>query len=1068
VNIKALTYKNIRFYSRFYKLTAVSALITVAVIVGSLAVGDSVRSTLIKRVTERLGNTRTIVFSRNSFINEKTADAGLFGNQARGILLTNGFISQNGRLIPVFVWGVNDLSIAKGAARLNPALLKELGQNSPDAVVLRLPATGLVPSGSLFVTENYTTSMRLNYNGVVEIKDGGNLNLKNEQTLPFNVFVNRNELAETLEIEGKINLILSNKEIDSEELKQVWNYSLSGLSVLPCHSALDAESPEVSGGLRVKPAMTVIRSDRVFLQDAVVETICKNNPNPNRIFSYLANSINSAKASPWGRSGGAIPYSFVTAVDRYKNQTLQKEDIILSDYAARRLNVGLGDSVSISYFVSQQFKTLKEKSVFLKVSKIVPLKDLVANKTLVADFPGLSDVERCTDWNSDLPINMNLITDEDENYWKLYRNTPKAIIAYDAVVSDWKNAYGNATAVSVDTVNPDLSELNPEKFGVQVIHPLDKSLYAAMNGVDFSGLFLALGFFIILSAILLMLIPISEMLFQRGHEIDLLKAFGFTKKRITSILWRESFPVVLLSSIAGVIAGFIYTTVIMQLLGNVWKGATHTDGFSVYPSVGTVITGFLVGIILSLSLLYWMIRQRLKDKKQRQENRTVSFKRKKALVIISIIFAVITITVNFIFLHSVVFFVINGIILIGAAAITGDYIITRNGSLFSGFFNTDKLIWSTLFTNKKQVSLSFFALATGVFIVFSVGLNRKNFNDSSQLRTGTGGFSLWCESSVPVYYDLSAKAGKEKLSLTSMPDDAKILQCLRYSADDASCLNLNKVTTPTVLGLDMNTLADGDFQIEQNIYSLERKNVFRRLEIKSGEAYPALVDATVLTWGLMKQLGDTLRYVNDRGQDIPILLAGTLSNSVFQGNILIDRHLFSEIWNESAGSEVFLIKTKETEKENVKALFSQALNEYGLRVTATNERLKQFNSVTDTYLTIFLTFGSLGLLLGIMSFIIVIRKNLSARRSEIDLYRTLGFPDSKIEQILYKENSIVPLYAIIVGVVSSLIGVSINLLNIGIWIGLSAFLFTVFFVMCIIVFVRKSVKDEVESNDSVK
>jgi len=1048
VNIKVPAYKNIRFYSRFYKLTAVSALITVAVIVGSLAVGDSVRSTLIKRVTERLGNTQTVIFSRNSFMSEKLADAPVLGNPVRAILLTNGFISQNGKLIPVFVWGVNDLSIVKGSARINPALLKELGQNSPDAVVLRLPATGLVPSGSLFVTENYTTSMRLNYAGIVDVKDGGNLSMKNEQMLPFNVFVNRDELAGTLEIEGKINLILTNKEIEAEELKQVWNYSLSGLSVIPCHSA---------------PAMTIIRSDRIFLQDTVVKTICKNNPNSNRIFSYLANSIKSAKASPVGRFGGAIPYSFVTAVDRYNNQPLEKADIILSDYAARRLNVGLGDSVSVSYFVSQQFKTLKEKSIFLKVSKIVPLKDLTADKTLVADFPGLSDVERCTDWNSDLPINMNLITDEDENYWKLYRNTPKAIIAYDAVVAGWRNAYGNATAVQVENVEPDLSGLNAEMFGIQVIHPLDKSLYAATNGVDFSSLFLALGFFIIVSALLLMLIPISEMLYQRRHEIDLLKSMGYTKKRITRILLQESAPVVLLSSIAGVIAGFIYTTVIMQLLGNVWKGATHTEGFSVYPSAITIVSGFLIGIGLSMLLLLWVIVRNLKNRKPDAGMKHQSFKKKKILASVLTVVACGTIILNYFFLHSVILFVFIGIIFIGTAAVWGDYLICRKGCGLAETFNSDKMIWNTLYANRKQAVLSFFALATGVFIVFSVGLNRKNFSAGSQLRTGTGGFSLWAESSVPVYYDLSSKAGKEKLGLTNLPDDTEIMQCLRYNADDASCLNLNKVTTPAVLGLDMNALAGTDFQIEQNIYSLDKENVFRRLEIKSGEAYPALVDATVLTWGLMKQLGDTLWYVNDQGQNIPILLAGTLSNSVFQGNILIDRNFFSEIWKETTGSEVFLIKTKETEKENVKALFSQALNEYGVRVFATNERLKQFNSVTDTYLTIFLTFGSLGLLLGIMSFIIVIRKNLSARRSEIDLYRTLGFSDDKIEQTLYKENLIVPLYAIAVGVVSSIIAVSNTFRNTGLLIGLSALLFAVFFVLCIVIFVRKSVKDEVKS-----
>lgn len=83
----------------------------------------------------------------------------------------------------------------------------------------------------------------------------------------------------------------------------------------------------------------------------------------------------------------------------------------------------------------------------------------------------------------------------------------------------------------------------------------------------------------------------------------------------------------------------------------------------------------------------------------------------------------------------------------------------------------------------------------------------------------------------------------------------------------------------------------------------------------------------------------------------------------------------------------------------MKNLISQALSEYGVRVMTTNDRLRQFNTVTDTYLTIFMTLGGLGLLLGILSFIIVIRKNLAMRRDEIRLYRVLGFTDGQIGRI---------------------------------------------------------------------
>ena len=1036
MNFNSLIQRNTLFFSRYYKLIAIAVLITIAVIVGSLVVGDSVRMTLVKRVTERLGDTETIIFSRNSFMAKELAEAPLFEESARSILLVNGFISQNGKLIPVFVWGVNDMSIAQGAAKVNQALLKELEQDNPDVIVLRLPASGPVPSGSLFVTENYTTSMRLTFDGIADVNEGGNISMKNEQLIPLNIFVNREELAETMEIKGKINLILSNKKISSDELNSIWNYPSSGLSV------------------NQKENFTEITSDRAFLQEDVVETIIRNNQEPNRLFSYLANSIE--------QNGASIPYSFVTALDRYKEEPLQKNEIILSDYSAKRLQAKTGETIQLTYFTSQDLKTLKTDTITLQVKKIVPIEELLEDNTLSTDFPGLSNVERCTDWNSDLPIDMNLITDEDEKYWELYRSTPKAIIAYEAIATSWGNAYGSATAIRLADKKPGLSELRAEMFGIQLIHPRAAGLYSAKNGVDFSGLFLALGFFIIISAMLLMLIPLSEMLYQRRDEIALLKALGYLRKRIIRMLWMESAPVVFIFSIAGVIAGLLYTAITIWLLGNVWKGATHTDGFSVYPGITTIALGLLTGICLSLWILRRAIVNSLKEKKPDIRKRKQSLKRKRVLVIFSSMLAVSIISINLLFLQSVTLFIIAGIILIGTAALWGDYLICRNRATSPDDFHSGKLIWNTLFANKRQTILSFLTLTIGVFIVFSVGLNRKGFADSSQLKTGTGGYSLWCESSVPIYHNMATQSGQEKLSLTSLPDDAEILQCLRYSADDASCLNLNKVTSPTVLGIDMNALSAGDFQIAQGLHSHDRNEVFKQMQTKSGTIYPALVDATVLTWSLMINLGDTLWYEGNRGQAVGLQLTGILANSIFQGNILIDRSFFSEIWEETTGSEVILLKIKESEKEEVKTLLSQALNEYGIRVTTTNDRLKQFNTVTDTYLTIFLTLGGLGLLLGIMSFIIVVRKNLSTRRREIDLYRTLGFSNNKIEQTLYKENILVPLYAIAIGVISALVGVSISIANTGIWVWLTAFLFTLFFIGCVVVFVRKSVKKEVQ------
>ena len=1086
MNSKELIKGNRTYFTRYYKLVAFAVIITTAVITGSLVVGDSVRSTLVNRVYDRLGSTETVVFSMQSFMDSAFVHHPVFEGHTRAMLVSEGFVSQAGRLIPVMVWGVNDMSVSRGKARINTSLAKELN-NSPDDIVLRLPATGMVPSGSLFVTDNYTTALRLTFDGIVDVKQHGNLSLKNEQALPLNIFVNRDELAEVIETEGKINLLLSNRIISSEELDKAWNPAISGLKST------------------MKDGFKEITSDRIFIQEEVVRAISLNHPQPNRLFSYLVNSIehtvpsstfNVQRSMSQVQSSGfadhTIPYSFVTAMDQFGDYTLHPDEIILSDYTARRLGVRENDTLALTFYTSRNLKTLSTDTIQFYVSRIVPIQELAADAGLSADYPGLANAERCTDWNADLPIDMTLITDEDESYWETWKATPKAIIPYLSVAEKWSNSFGSVTAVRIKAppnlpegggidhspVNLEPATLNQQPatltefealsgsgwrgFGIQLTHPRETAFQAARGGVDFSSLFLSLGFFIILSAVLLMLVPLSEMLQQRKDETTLLYSLGYTSKRIIKLCWLESVPVVFVSSVAGVAAGLLYTWFVLFLLGTVWKGATHTEGFMVYPHAVTILIGLLTGILLSVYLLRIMLVRSLKNTVRHRKQKRLSLRRKLVSVVLLTFIVVLAVFINAAYIQSAVLFVLVGLSFQGATGLWGDYLICRNGAFFDRPFTVATPVWATLFAGRKQAMLSFFSLSMGVFIVFAVGLNRQGFTDSAQLATGTGGFSLWCESSVPVYHNLSVSLGRERLALTELPADAEVLQFLRYGADDASCLNLNKVSTPTVLGVDMEQLSRSSFAINRMMGEDggNRGNGERRFEAfryRTDSVYPVLVDETVLTWGLGLQLGDTIVYEGSKGKSAVLRLAGTLRNSIFQGNILIDSHLFSEIWDEITGSEVMLVKVNENETENVKMLISQALNNYGVHVTTTNDRLKMFNSVTDTYLTIFLMLGSVGLMLGIMSFIIVIRKNLVLRQQEIYVYRSLGFPDRKIAEFLYKENSIVPLYAIGTGFVGAFLAAGGGIVNVSIWLLLTSFVFAMLFVGCILVFIKKVV-----------
>ncbi|MDR1594778.1 MAG: ABC transporter permease [Prevotellaceae bacterium] len=983
MNVSDVIRLNIKNNRRCYRLIIAATLIMTGVVTGSLIIGESVRDTLVQRVRQRLGDTETVIFSRNSFFEEALAQAPAFEGKAKPALLVNGFVSDAGRFIPVMVWGVDDSGIPPGGAVINQMLARELSANrqAPTDIILRLSATGMAPSGSLFVTGSYTTSARLAFAGIMDKDKGGNMSLKNEQVIPCNLFVNRSELASILKIDGKINLILTPETLTEADIEKVWTPPLSGI--------------RVNGN--------EITSDRIFLQSELVETVCRDNSPVNRLFSYMVNSLICGN--------DAIPYSFVTAADEYAGESLDGNDVILSDYSAKRLNAGIGDSITMTFFVSGDLKTLREDSVRLRVSGIVDIKDILADRTLSADFPGLSDVEKCTDWDSDLPVDMSRITKEDENYWTQYRSAPKAIAPYRVVAPKWSNAYGCATALRTPDV-PDLSELRPEMTGIQLMHPKEAGLKAAQNGIDFASLFLSLGIFIVISAVMLMIVPLAEMIFQRRSELALLGALGFSKKRITSLLWRESTMAVTGASVAGVIAGICYTALIVMLLNTLWRGAVHSDGFTLHAGAPTLLTGLLAGTAIALVVLGLSITRNI----NRIDN---------------------------------------------PLKIRPD---KPDNSARFGFW---KIIRANLYANRKRVGLSFVTLASGVLIVFSVGLNRRSFADSSKLQSGTGGYTLWCETSVPVYHNLSTDEGRKKLSLNDLPSNAQVLQLLQYGADDASCLNLNKVTRPTVLGVDMRDLKNSRFQVKQSIYPAGTSAFDEICKATGDNVYPVMIDETVLLWGLQMKIGDTVRYETDRGEEISLLLAAALQNSVFQGNLLMDKSLFKEIWNEITGSEISLIRVNESETEAVKMLLETALSEYGVTAIPTVQRLKEFNSVTDTYLTIFLVLGGLGLLLGMASLIIVVRKDLISRAGQINLLRAIGFSDERISRLLKVETRIVPVSAVFAGVALSLLAVIEGVAGVSIGIWITALVFMLLLIAGVWVFIDKSVEIAIEKQVEV-
>lgn len=963
-----------KHYRRFYRLVTFAVILMTAVLTGSLLLGESVRGTLVQRVSERLGKTETIITSGTGFMSETLIRHPLM-NHAQGYLLMDGFVSVGDKLLSVYVWGTDAENLAAGEVVVNEPLRQKLG-NQED-MVLHLPAHNLVPSGSLFVTKSYATQMRVHVAGVKRVEEGGNLLLKNEQTLPLNVFIDRRQLAEKMELEGKINLVLSDDIIEEKQLVACW-------------------TPEQSG---IHLTDSMLTYDGVFIPHSIVNKLA---PHPSPLatiyLSYFVNDLISETDT--------IPYSFVTAINEWEGEPLEGQDMILSDYAAERLRVHEGDSIRMDYFITKQLKNLDTKEQTLRVKRIVPLASFMHDSLLMTDFPGLTRVENCTDWDSDLPINMDRVQKVDEDFWHAYRQTPKAIVSYEAASPDWSNAFGSATALRfASTLNAKPSTLHsqliPQDADVRLYHPRAEGLKGARGGVDFASLFLSLGFFIILAAILLMKNPLLEMFTLRQGEIELYRQLGFKDKTIGKRLFMEAFSVILVASPWGVIAGLLYSSLTLWLLGNVWSGATHTEGFSLHIQPLTLFVGWVVSLLMAAATLGLVLWNLLKFHISHLSPYTSHLTPLTSYL--SLFLTIALIVLNFIYLHSMALFIVCGLLWILTGGLFLRLYIIRHPSRE---MSRTQLMWQSIHASLKQHLLAYWTLSLGVFTVFAVGLNRSDFSQAVQ---ATGGYQFYVDSRVPIQYDLNNRVVRHKLSLQSLPDSTYFLSFLRHTQDEASCLNLNQVSTPTVLGVD---LAD-----------MEPFGLLSR-SLPLASCPSIYIDEEALLWSLMKSVGDTLIYQNEQGEDVPVVIAGTYPTGIFHGNAIMSSEDFRRLWPKESGVEVLLGKS--SRPAEAAEVLAMAMSEYGLNIQTVEERIRMFFEVTETYLIIFLTLGGLGLLLGVFSLMIIVRKNITAQIPAILQYHAMGFSERLIRQLLLRENILVPLYAVLVGAIGSVISISAN------------------------------------------
>jgi hypothetical protein len=344
-------------------------------------------------------------------------------------------------------------------------------------------------------------------------------------------------------------------------------------------------------------------------------------------------------------------------------------------------------------------------------------------------------------------------------------------------------------------------------------------------------------------------------------------------------------------------------------------------------------------------------------------------------------------------------FFVSGALLLAAVLALSAFILARLGRTRSSRRLSIAGIGLENAAHRPTRSLAVASLlACGIFLVSAVAANRLGVPRPERRESGTGGFLLFAETAVPVTRD-----GERRLS-EGLPSGARLVGFRVLEGDDASCLNLNRVRQPRILGVDPSCL-QGRFSFTAFAGGSRPQQPWSLLAEDLGPGLiPAVADQSVITWGLGLKVGDELEYRDEHGEPLRVRLVAGLANSVFQGSLVVAEGALLRHFPSSGGRRLFLVEAASAQREILQRSFDRVLSRNGVSVVPAAERLAEFNSVQNAYLAIFGLLGWLGMLIGTLGLAIVVARNVAESRGELALLRAVGFGRPALARLVLAEH----------------------------------------------------------------
>ncbi len=1072
---------SLRHYWRTHLGVLLGAALGTTVLLGALLVGDSVRASLLQMAQARLGQVSAALLGNDRFFHSDLATAltAELDAATAPILLLPGTAARGdggARANRIQVVGVSSEfwklgpspsseklathggDIPSDTVWVNEPLARQLGIKVGESVIVRVPQPSMLSRDApLSPTEDTSLALRLTVGRILQAADFGRFSFQASQLPTLNAFVGLKELQLKLGQTNQANGLISSFVGANSASQKTGTQPRSSLSRLD--EIFRAQVKLADLGLQLLPlthGQTELRTPRVFLDSPVIAAAKATGLSFTPIFTYFANELRVGSRT--------TPYSMVTALPPRRDagemgrpsavsllpSDFKDNEVMINSWLAEDLQAKPGDSLELTYYIVGAARQLVEQRTSFRVHSIVSIDGAAGDRTLMPDFPGMSDAENCRDWDTGFPIKTDAIREKDEDYWKKYRGTPKAFISLRAGQSMWSNRFGDLTSLRFEVGAKEVEtalrrHLNPASLGLSFMDVRAQAQAASTQGQDFGQLFLGFSFFLILSALMLMALVFRFSLEQRTVEMGLLLALGFTPRRVRWLLMGEGALIAFLGGMIGLVGGVGYARAMLYGLSTLWRSAVGTTMLVYDARLSTLLIGAASSVSLAVFTIFWIVRREAQRPAHALLQETGGARlsgshetrgRGKATLwagIVSFVMgAVLTgmVLVDRKAATAGMFFSTASLVLIGGLCFISWWLIRDLATNSTTHLSLIQLGLRNVCRRIDRSRAIVILLASGSFLIASIGIFRIDAARDGQLHTsGTGGYAFVGESALPIVQDLNATSGRELYNLdATLMAPVTVLPFRLREGDDASCLNLNRAQKPRLLGVSPIPLAQRKAFTFAAVEVGSTNQPWHLLSKKlaNGEI-PAIADANSIQWALGKKLGDTLPYTDEQGRTIQLRLVGAVANSILQGALIISEDNFLQLFPSESGYRFFLID-KQTDGgkasiQDTAAHLTKALQEFGLELTPTVDRLNALNAVQNTYLNTFQILGGLGLLLGSFGLGIVVLRNVLERRNELGLLQAVGVGRTRVLGLVMGEHVLLLGLGLALGIFAAAIAV---------------------------------------------